>query len=132
MREIKFRAQRYGREWVYGYLVKNVTGMVFIVSADADPEEYRDDRVMPETVGQYTGLTDADGREIYEGDIVRCEEFVYEVVYEPHRFASFGLRRDADVYMHYFGEAMESKDCRVIGNIHDNPELLRGDGNARD
>lgn len=83
--------------------------------------------VEPNTVGQFTGLLDKNGKEIYEGDIVKCDKFVYEVVFEENRFASFGLCRKGDMFMHYFGEAMESQQCEVIGNIHDNPELLKGE-----
>lgn len=77
-----------------------------------------------ETIGQHTGLHDMNGKDIYEGDIVKCGNFVYQVVYEGKRFASFALHRKEDMFLHYFGEAMEAKDCEVIGNIHDNPELL--------
>lgn len=78
--------------------------------------------------GQFTGLQDRNGRDIFEGDIVRstiCTEFVYEVAYDDERFASFGLRRKQDAFMHYFGEAIEADECEVIGNVFDNPELLK-------
>ncbi|MBP3751868.1 MAG: hypothetical protein J6H20_04520, partial [Pyramidobacter sp.] len=59
--------------------------------------------------------------------IVQYKDFIYQVVYEGKRFASFGLRRKQDAYMHYFGEAMEACDCEIIGNVHDSPELLEGE-----
>jgi len=69
-------------------------------------------------------LRDKNGKDIYEGDIVKCEDFVYQVIYEGKRMASFALHRKEDVFLHYFGEAIEAEDCEVIGNIHDNKELL--------
>jgi uncharacterized phage protein (TIGR01671 family) len=87
--------------------------------------------VDPNSVGQFTGLVDKNGKEVFEGNIVRStnyNEFVYEVVYNDKRFASFGLRRKQDVFMHYFGEAIEADECEVIGNIHDNPDMIEKGG----
>lgn len=120
MREYIFRGKTEDGEWVYGYV--DTTAYKDLVVIHTDATTYK---VMPDTVGQYTGLDDANGDEIYEGDIVASTsgEFIYKVVYSK-KFASFGLRRKQDMFMHYFGEAMESEDCEVIGNIYDNPELM--------
>lgn len=139
MRTIKFRGKRCDNgEWVYGYYarLRNEFKEWHCIMTEKDASEnYIKDcnsynmlytPVNHNTVGQFTGLYDKNGKEIYEGDIVRCNEFVYEVVYESKRFASFALRRDKDMYDHYFGEAMECDACEIIGNIHDNPELLEG------
>lgn len=89
--------------------------------------------VDPETVGQYTGLTDKNGRKIFEGDIVKiplyagCQEKAIAVVAWDILCAVFylhGKRVNTDFY-HYFGN-----DCEIIGNIHDNPELIGGEANA--
>lgn len=81
--------------------------------------------IQPDTIGEFTGLTDKKGTPIYEGDIVKCNEFVYKVAYDDKRFASFVLIRKQDMFRHYFGEAMDASACEVIGNIYDNPDLLK-------
>lgn len=132
MREIKFRGKRTDTgEWVYGDLIEN-QGRFFIYHATSETTLKDEDnsivvlaeQVNPDTVGQYTGLTDSDGTEIYEGDIfqVKAYEPRFEVyfkngVFEYRQIGSsnrpFPLRRI------YF-------DSFIIGNIHDNPELLEG------
>ncbi len=80
------------------------------------------------TVGQYTGLTDKNGTKIFEGDIVKiplyegCQEQVIAVVVWDILCAAFYLhaKRVKTDFYHYFGD-----DCEIIGNIHDNHELLK-------
>lgn len=137
MRKIKFRGKRlHDGKWVYGSPLivdtekRKVAMIVTLHEAYPDTLAKVTTSVDIETVGQFTGLTDKNGKEIYEGDIVRstiCAEFVYEVAYNDERFASFGLRRKQDAFMHYFGEAIEAEECEVIGNVFDNPELLKGE-----
>lgn len=146
MRTIKFRGKRIdNKEWVYGYLYKlplpNGEACMILTQDNTHLDNSLEPKydlaftlwvdlfvVDPETVGQFTGLHDKNGHEIYEGDIVRStnsNEFVYEVVYDGKRFASFGLRRKQDAFMHYFGEAIEAEECEVIGNVSDNLDLLK-------
>ncbi len=118
MRTIKFRGKcTDDGMWRYGDLLHD-NGLLWINDNGLHCT------VDPNTVGQFTGLKDKNENEIHEGDSVKCNEFVYKVVFNDKRFASFGLRRKADMFMHYFGEAMESQQCEVIGNIYDNPELI--------
>jgi len=104
--------------WVYGDLVHNkrvdLTDRVMVGGYE----------VVPESVGMWTGLNDEVGCPIYEGDIVRCNEFLYQVAYDDRRIASFFLRRGGDMYRHYFGEAMEADECEVIDTMFENKELL--------
>lgn len=84
-------------------------------------------KVIPETVGQYSGLTDKNGTKIFEGDIVRLpypEHIENFVCFWDDCNIEFGLKNEKES----FGLAYASRDIEVIGNIHDNPELLGGIG----
>ena len=135
-REIKFRGKRIDNgEWIYGtfMVIRNVFD-------DEDPEEktmFFDSKwvsggeyigecwieVDPETVGQYTGLKDKNGVEIYEGDWLNSELDKPMVVGWSNRFASFVLNRKGWAFAHWFGESCEPEHIEVIGNIHDKPEM---------
>ena len=73
---------------------------------------------------QFTGLTDKNGKEIYEGDILRTETDKPMVVGWSNKFASYVLNRSGWAFSHWFGEACDPENCEVIGNKHENPELL--------
>lgn len=140
MREIKFRGQRtLTKQWVYGNLMikreespipettELYTQHYIVPISGLDYYEYEVD---PSTIGQYTGLKDINGKEIYEGDIVMCvvfgyerHEFPVEIVYLNGRFVGHNsdeLTEDIDID--------DLVLIEVIGNIHDNPELLKGGG----
>lgn len=125
-REIKFRAFVKGHKlFNYGDLVRNMSFDPFgtvVECAICHGNDYN--IVEPSTVGQYTGLKDKNGKEIYEGDILRTETDKPMVVSWNEKFASFCLWREGWAFNHFFGEACDPERCEVIGNIHENPELL--------
>ena len=127
MREILFRGKRTDNgEWIEGDLKQAFRGnQLSSCGIMKTPTAYCW-RVDPETVGQYTGLTDKNGTKIFEGDILTIEnEGVYAAIKYNESNAAFYVE-DED-HEDYLGEAWET-DVVIIGNIHDNTELLKGGG----
>ena len=137
MREILFRGKsEYGDKWISGSLHSEYG------ETDKDGNRKIDYRILgmhgectyiiPETVGQFTGLTDKNGKKIFDGDIIeghchsrwrhdvqRCEIAYYRDGFEARHHVKCGEEE------HYYSyKVLFSKDVVVIGNIHDNPELL--------
>ena len=134
MREILFRGKTtLDNEWVVGAGVYKSEGYTWIITDDATKTENRgtgSDAINPKTVGQYIGLTDKNGKKIFEGDIVEGLDFTAEdggygvVAFDDGAFEVVGSCYNNIVgtfYENYYG-----KDFEVIGNVHDNPELLKG------
>ena len=120
-------------EWVEGYLVKAVGGECMILPVTTEhcggaefSEGYHCD---PTTVGQYTGLKDKNGKRIFEGDICRNTRTgeIVSVKWHGTMAGYVWNKRRADGFLFDFGELFRACDkYEVIGNIHDNPELLKG------
>lgn len=132
MREIKFRAKRLDNgEWIYGFYNRTYTY----------EQGYKDCifnhytgfiEVMPETVGQFTGLLDGNGQEIFEGDIMRIPETEFNIeiigVVEFDR-GSYVVRSFLSGTYSSLAWAIRERQSGerrgvVIGNIYDNPEML--------
>jgi uncharacterized phage protein (TIGR01671 family) len=134
MREILFRGKRADNgEWLYGYLVKH-NGRCYIYYEEPDEmcqtgNWLFNNDVIPESVGQYTGLTDKNGTKIFEGAIVKFGDMVGIINYNTGCYCVKTNKPDwmsrnnpaVDIVLNEYPNEIE-----VIGNIHDNPELLKG------
>jgi len=152
MRTIKFRGKRLDNgEWVYGDLVHLSNGEACILPEDG---EWRHRLIIPDTVGQFSGLLDKNGKEIYEGDVICMHHFFvkydsyepkpirraydievdsdnlittvsynrnYAVEFYPHKGWIVRNRSDQHGLRPFDGKV----NIEIIGNIHDNPELLK-------
>jgi len=118
MREIKFRGKHLDK-WLYGSLHMNESGQPAI----ATPSAFHFRCVDPDTVGQYTGLKDSEGREIYEGDVLRGHAGAAGVIESEVAFYA-GAFRFSNNHLTLEYCLREIDNVKVIGNVYDNPSLL--------
>lgn len=157
-RVIKFRGKRIDNgEWVYGDLLQPTELCYIYEISDCESIDGTRYEVDPETIGQYTGLHDKNGKEIYEGDIILTQPLKdkpfsqkakskrlrgivkYQVlcgknfISEPDKLRYWGAEWDIEIidkkdYEKYHNYGWGLFfECEVIGNIYDNPELLGGE-----
>ena len=135
MREMLFRGKRADNgQWVYGVPVIGITSGVFMVWIESETKRgrwelslrdvVRQAEVIPETVGQYTGLDDKNDVKIFEGDVVRYLNSIESgngvVKYDNCAFLFNWIDIDeTDSLLRHF---QCSEELEVIGNIHDKPE----------
>lgn len=159
MREILFRGKEIGtNNWIYGFLVKaswdnsidNEDGkpIYLIYSGDEDgkipqyfgySDLFFEHVVLPDTIGQYTGLKDKNGKMIFEGDIVYASGYSEQFVYAKVNIGKFsgGCETCCCTAGNYMGVFLKFSDgyeenilsdffydIEVVDNIHDNPELM--------
>lgn len=142
MREIIFRGKQIDNgEWIEGsYIHLNVNADFICQGRSFNSLIPIKIEVIPETVGQYTGLTDKNGKKIFEGDILKAKTLdTNSEQIAVVGFGNFVDENNDDEYLGFYIEFdgfkttatqlfLEEVKCRieVISNIHDNPELLKG------
>lgn len=130
MREILFRGKsKNNKQWAYGFycLISNNHGMQPCIITGTERGCFIPVFVDPETVGEFTGILDRNGTKIFEGDVLASEAWACNIIVvwmdggfttkegdSSHNLSA--NMRDADGF--------DIEDVEVIGNIHDNPELL--------
>ena len=148
MREILFRGKRKDNsDWLWGDFLQDrdlgvclIEGFDYYTDADGLQRDYFQYEVIPETIGQYTGVTDKNGNKIFEGDIISimfetdCVDGFpgyswYEtadVVWSKEKSAWIIIFNDGGEEM-YLNEYNDADDIYVVGNIYDEPKHLIGD-----
>ena len=137
MREILFRGKRVDNgEWVYGLLCR--VGDTYANIVEKSTEVMC--TVLTNTIGQSTGLTDKNGKKIFEGDIIHLEysqvffggeyfgEYTAEVSYKEGCFITDGINNGDEIETPLSG--FNNDEVEIIGNIHDNPELVGGESDG--
>jgi uncharacterized phage protein (TIGR01671 family) len=153
MREILFRGKRIGNgEWVEGFLLKECN---YATCSWNLAIEHKTDRfgkfsydvaeVVAETIGQFTGLTDKNGKKIFDGDIVQYSDPDEDIIHGTvaygnhsccgtHEVGFFVEWQKPELAMYLredIGFWTNFREIEVIGNIHDNPELLGGENDGK-
>lgn len=127
-REILFRGwNKKNKKWLYGYYLVN-RGEHFI-----SPDEfvnplasYEDYVIDADTVGQYTGLKDAKGVKIFEGDVIVDESYPYIIQYHEE-YSQFVAVPKPDVTIAFYQQWVNERGLVVIGNVYEDKELIEKD-----
>lgn len=142
-REIKFRGKSIiGDKWVYGDLLHIGGGYIINHGSQKDYDISHDNKfaiqfyheevsvVFPDTVGQFTGKTDINGKDIYNDDVVRVftveRSFNVVVKWSNYSMAFMACYIDGNYSPFYLFTGLFVYELEVIGNVFDNPELLEG------
>ena len=143
MREVIYRGKALCGKWVEGlpYEVDGVIDCIRVKEQIQDIISYTTYKIIPESISEFTGLTDKNGKKIFEGDIVKFAKHLYQIIFECGSFALLdkqgemiskigGINDHCYSLMNLYLECCWEDDCaydiEVIGNIHDNSDLLKG------
>ena len=151
-REIKFRGKRSNGRWVYGSLVmsENIKPAIYYEECKGLVKQIGWCYINSDSIGQYTGLKDKNGKEIYEGDVLRLtvpdgstRYFIVEWATEDRKLMPLsGFVHDGNnirisgwcfnwngdrLYPTVIGDVPDNEVLEIVGNVTDNPELLKGD-----
>lgn len=134
MRTIKFRGKTHGNgKWYYGSLVYSdeINAAIYFQIGNGLVKRMDWVYVIPETVGQFTGLCDCNGNKIYEGDILKWDKdcLMYVVKFWDGMFYASVEECNDGIFGGFPLYALteyEDRKCKIVGNIYDNPELLKG------
>ena len=129
MSEVLFRGKTKQGEWVYGQYCELRDGKTTI------PCIYYKGEIIKDTLGQYTGLTDKNGKKIFEGDIILESDGGMDGIPRKVIWNEEWMRYECPLVRRHWAYGtnsgrlwlMRNRDVEVIGNIHDNPELLKGE-----
>lgn len=131
MREILFRGKREDNgQWIIGFLSKTrgLDNKLYICIDYEEKGLMCSSIVVPSTIGQYTGLTDKNGKKIFEGDIVKSCEYddIYTIKYfDVDNYPAFDCVPEVPLCeCNGLAFLVNTEGCEIIGNIYDNPELL--------
>ena len=136
MRTIKFRARRKNGEWVVGNFIHHFATCfknkerysIFLPKPKNDNDGYWVEDIEPDTIGQFTGLYDAHGKEIYEGDILKwkADNRLYAVIFNWGMFYASVEVCNQEIYGGFpLHSLADEKGIEIVGNIYDNPELKK-------
>lgn len=122
MRTIKFRGKlKSNGDWEYGDLLHNNVNGCYIYPIETR-NLFRNYEVIPETVGQFIGLKDKNGKEIFEGDILDFNGLTVEVRFVRGVFAFLA---NGNLDEELYGDCRTDLFTKVIGNIYENPDILK-------
>ena len=126
---IKFRGKSiYDEEWLYGFLVKIEKDRYAVIPPLNDIDigkSFSMYEVCTETIGQFTGLFDKNGKEIYEGDIIKGFDIIIEVWYSEDKACFMEEMKEPQNDMVDILGGYDTARMEIIDNIYDHPQLIK-------
>jgi hypothetical protein len=131
MRKIKFRGLVPTGGWIFGLPIEHEYGTSITTPnslhhIDGSEWNFNDILVRPETIGQFIGLSDRNGKEIYDGDILITDKgYYFRIIWDNEKARFTGVTKEEfKGRRRYKCVEWVVKNCEVVGNIYENPELL--------